>query len=376
MSNEKTEEIRESVRSAYTEALKSSQEGTNASSCCAPSSGCCTPPVGTAAKTAGYGQDEVSQFSDASVSSFGCGNPLAFEGVQPGQVVLDLGSGAGFDLLIASEKVGADGRVIGVDMTDAMIEAAQNNAARAGVDNVEVRKGTIEELPVEDASVDWVISNCVINLSPQKERVFAEIARVLKPGGRFAISDIVAEEVPERVRNQAEVYSACIGGAISEADYAAGLRAAGLSEVEVAERFVYEAAQLRDMVGAASRDTGSAETKSRYRIRGDKPGLGHRRDHREGVEREVPRAKVGLLDVTECLELLASRCIESLIRAAAGHDAGRCRFLEPVEQSFLELHQDRGDPVGTQIGSLERILGQIETPGDPLRTEEELHPVC
>jgi SAM-dependent methyltransferase len=260
MSNEKTEEIRESVRSAYTEALKSSQEGTNASSCCAPSSGCCTPPVGTAAKTAGYGQDEVSQFSDASVSSFGCGNPLAFEGVQPGQVVLDLGSGAGFDLLIASEKVGADGRVIGVDMTDAMIEAAQNNAARAGVDNVEVRKGTIEELPVEDASVDWVISNCVINLSPQKERVFAEIARVLKPGGRFAISDIVAEEVPERVRNQAEVYSACIGGAISEADYAAGLRAAGLSDVEVAERFVYEAAQLRDMVGAASRDTGSAET--------------------------------------------------------------------------------------------------------------------
>jgi len=194
------------------------------------------------------------------VSSFGCGNPLAFEGVEPGQVVLDLGSGAGFDLLIASEKVGPDGHVIGIDMTDAMIDAARENAAKAGADNVEVRKGTIEKLPVEDSSVDWVISNCVINLSPEKERVFAEVARVLKPGGRFAISDIVAEEVSDRVRDQAEVYSACIGGAISEQDYAAGLKAAGLGEVEVAERFVYEASQLREMVGAASRDTGSAET--------------------------------------------------------------------------------------------------------------------
>ncbi|RKZ12980.1 methyltransferase type 11, partial [bacterium] len=189
--------------------------------------------------------------------SFGCGNPLAFEGVQPGQVVVDLGSGAGFDLLIAAKKVGTDGHVIGVDMTDAMIEAARENAARSGADNVEVRKGTIEKLPIDDASVDWVISNCVINLSPEKDRVFKEIARVLKPGGRFAISDIVAEEVPDRVRNQAEVYSACIGGAISEAEYSAGLQSAGLGEVEVTERFVYEASQLREMVGAASRDTGS-----------------------------------------------------------------------------------------------------------------------
>ena len=260
MSNEKTNEIRESVSAAYTEALKSSQEPASGGSCCAPSSGCCTPPAGTAAKTAGYSADELTHFSDASVSSFGCGNPLAFEGVQPGQVVLDLGSGAGFDLLIASEKVGPDGHVIGVDMTDAMIDAARENAAKAGANNVEVRKGTIEKLPVEDATVDWVISNCVINLSPEKGRVFAEVARVLKPGGRFAISDIVAEEVSDRVRDQAEVYSACIGGAISEQDYAEGLKAAGLSEVEVAERYVYEASQLREMVGAASRDTSSTET--------------------------------------------------------------------------------------------------------------------
>ena len=140
---------------------------------------------------------------------------------------------------------------------DAMIEAARTNAARAGATNVEVRKGTIEELPVEDGAADWVISNCVINLSPEKDRVFNEIARVLKPGGRFAISDIVAEDVPDKVRAQADVFSACIGGAISESEYEAGLKSAGLAEVEVAERYVYEASQLREMVGAASRDTGS-----------------------------------------------------------------------------------------------------------------------
>jgi SAM-dependent methyltransferase len=259
MSDEKTREVHESVSSAYTEALQSSRKGSGDSGC-APSSGCCTPPVGTAAKTAGYTTEELSRYSEASVSSFGCGNPLAFEGVEPGQAVLDLGSGAGFDLLIASAKVGPEGKVIGVDMTDAMIEAARENAAKAGATNVEVRKGTIEELPVEDGSVDWVISNCVINLSPDKPRVFAEIARVLRPGGRFAISDIVAEEISDRIREQAEVYSACIGGAISEADYIAGLGAAGLAEVEVTERFVYEASQLREMVGSASRDTGSATT--------------------------------------------------------------------------------------------------------------------
>jgi ubiquinone/menaquinone biosynthesis C-methylase UbiE len=260
MSTPKTNEVHDAVRSAYTEALKSSQQSMPASSCCAPSTSCCTPPAGTAAKTAGYSAEELGQFNEASTSSFGCGNPLAFEGVKPGEVVIDLGSGAGFDLLIASKKVGDEGKVIGIDMTDAMIEAARANAARAGATNVEVRKGTIEKLPVEDGTVDWVISNCVINLSPEKDRVFKEIARVLKPGGRFAISDIVAEDVPDKVRAQADVFSACIGGAISESEYEAGLKSAGLAEVEVAERYVYEASQLREMVGAASRDTGSDAT--------------------------------------------------------------------------------------------------------------------
>ena len=141
-------------------------------------------------------------------------------------------------------------------MTDAMIERAQANAAAAGLANVEVRKGLIEDLPVDDASVDWVISNCVINLSPDKPAVFAEIARVLKPGGRMLVSDIVVEDLPDWVRENKALYSACVAGAISESDYVAGLRAAGLADVEVRDRLVYDAGQLeamyREEIGRAS----------------------------------------------------------------------------------------------------------------------------
>ena len=237
------QEVREQVSQAYANALEQSKQREG---------GCCsTPvPVGVAAQTAGYSDEEKRAFDGAAQSSFGCGNPLAFVDVEEGQVVLDLGSGAGFDLLIASRKVGDGGKVIGVDMTDDMIEAARENARRAGADNIELRKGTIEELPVEDGSVDWVISNCVINLSPEKEKVFAEIARVLKPGGRFSVSDIVAEDLPQEIREAALAYSACIGGAISEPEYISGLEAAGLSSVEVTERAVYDEAQLRGMVGS------------------------------------------------------------------------------------------------------------------------------
>ncbi|MDJ0976413.1 MAG: arsenite methyltransferase [Planctomycetota bacterium] len=235
------EEIRDQVAKSYAKALTDSQ------GCCTPA--CCEPPAATAAKVAGYG-DELAQHTEAGQSSFGCGNPLAFAEVQEGETVLDLGSGAGLDLLIAADKVGETGRVIGVDMTDEMIEAARANAAKAGHGQVEVRKGVIEALPVDDASVDWVISNCVVNLSPEKERVFAEIFRVLKPGGRFSVSDIVAEQLPESVRDFAAAYHACIAGAISETDYVEGLRAAGLEEVSSSERFEYEIEHLRGLVGA------------------------------------------------------------------------------------------------------------------------------
>ncbi len=236
--------VHEQVSQAYTEALRRSEAG--GTGCCGP----LTTPAGAAAQLAGYDLESDSVPSNVAQSSFGCGNPLAFAGVRPGETVLDLGSGAGLDLLIAAEKVGASGRVIGVDMTDAMIEKARENIASAGATNVEVRKGIIEQLPVEDGSVDWVISNCVINLATDKPQVFREIARVLKPGGHFSISDIVVEELPDWLRSHAAAYSACVGGAISEADYSAGLAAAGLTEIEVTERFVYDAPQLQAIIGS------------------------------------------------------------------------------------------------------------------------------
>ncbi len=242
------EDVRERVSQAYAEALRRSQEEPAATACCAPVDGG-TEPAGVAAKCADYSA-ELDAHAEAGKSSFGCGNPLAMAGVKAGETVLDLGSGAGFDLLIAADLVGPGGRVIGVDMTDAMIEAARASAAKAGYDNVEVRKGIIEELPVEDASVDHVISNCVVNLSPEKQRVFAEIQRVLKPGGRFSIFDIVAEDLPQALLDHPAAYSACVAGAIPQNDYLAGLRAAGLTDVEVAERLEYDALQLKGMIGS------------------------------------------------------------------------------------------------------------------------------
>jgi arsenite methyltransferase len=204
---------------------------------------------GLVAKLAGYREEELRKLpEDAVVNSFGCGNPVAFSEVAPGDVVLDLGSGAGLDLLIAAEKVGPSGRVIGVDMTDEMIARARANIAAAGLANVEVRKGIIEELPVETDSVDWVISNCVINLSPEKDRVFSEIARVLKPGGRMMVSDMVVQDMPEWVRKSAALYASCVAGAISEEAYLDGLRRAGLEQVEVTARMVYDASQLSSFV--------------------------------------------------------------------------------------------------------------------------------
>lgn len=219
------------VKESYQDMLKLAQQK--------PS--CCTSSP--AARLAGY--EDTERHAEAAGASFGCGNPLAFAGVREGDTVLDLGSGAGLDLLIAAEKTGPDGLVIGVDMTDDMIEVARKNASKAGHSNIEVRRGLIEELPVDDHSVDWVISNCVINLSPDKPAVFREIARVMKPGAQFSISDIVVENLPDWIRESAAAWSACVAGAISEMDYLEGLRNAGLEDVAVTERLVYDAPQLR-----------------------------------------------------------------------------------------------------------------------------------
>ena len=247
-------EIREYVSKAYTKAVTT------------PSGGCCggmhPQQKGTVVKIAGYDGTQLSELpANAVENSFGCGNPLAFSEVKEGDTVVDLGSGAGIDLLIAAKKTGPTGRVIGIDMTDAMIERARANIAEAGMsDYVEVRKGLIEDMPIESGTVDWVISNCVINLSPEKGRVFAEIARVLKPGGRMLVSDIVVDALPEELRRNQALYNSCVSGAISEKDYLDGLRKAGLTDVQVRTRHVYDDCQLEGLIESEIVETGEAKS--------------------------------------------------------------------------------------------------------------------
>lgn len=252
----KSDTIRKEVSQSYARAVTTAVTG----------GGCCGDAAaskGVAAKLAGYTADEVNALpSEAVVNSFGCGNPVAFSGVKKGDVVLDLGSGAGIDLLLAARKVGPEGRVIGVDMTDEMIAKARENIKAAKLDNVEVRKGIIEALPVEDSSVDWVISNCVINLSPEKSRVFSEIARVLKPGGQMLVSDIMVEHLPEELRQSKELYSSCIAGAIPEKEYLQGLQDAGLTDVEVRGRLVYDQDHIKGLVDSEVDGSGCCGTDS------------------------------------------------------------------------------------------------------------------
>ena len=203
-----------------------------AESCCGD--GCCSDVSGTYGLEL-YDAAEREGLPDAALlASLGCGNPTAVAELREGETVLDLGSGGGIDVLLSARRVGPTGRAIGVDMTDEMLSLARRNAAEAGAANVEFRKGTIEALPLDDASVDVVISNCVINLASDKQAVFAEIARVLKPGGRVGVSDVVADDLltPEQ-RAERGSYVGCIAGALSFREMRDGLRSVGLADVEV-----------------------------------------------------------------------------------------------------------------------------------------------
>jgi SAM-dependent methyltransferase len=214
--------IREQVREGY------SRVAENSSNCCGS---------GTADETArkiGYSEEELQAAPDGANLGVGCGNPTALASVKPGEVVVDLGSGAGFDAFLAARAVGPNGRVIGVDMTDAMLEKARENARKGGYSNVEFRKGTIEDLPLESESVDVIISNCVINLSPEKDRVFREAFRVLRPGGRLMISDIVLERpLPPELASSIDAYLGCVGGASVRGEYLETIGKAGFESVEI-----------------------------------------------------------------------------------------------------------------------------------------------
>jgi arsenite methyltransferase len=213
------------VREAYGK-IAQSQQGCGC--------GTCGPDAKEFAKSIGYSEGELAVIPDEANLALSCGNPTALASLREGEVVLDLGSGAGFDCFLAAAKVGPKGKAIGVDMTPEMVEKARNNAKKNGIENVEFRLGEIENLPVRDNSVDVVISNCVINLSADKPRVFQEIYRVLKPGGRIAISDIaLLKELPQKVRESIEAYVGCVGGAMLIDEYKKIVEAAMLKDVKV-----------------------------------------------------------------------------------------------------------------------------------------------
>ena len=224
------EEIKKVVREGYAKIAKQD------SSCCAPVNSCCgsTDLAQDIGKSIGYTEEELKAVPEGANLGLGCGNPVALASLRKGETVLDLGSGGGFDCFLAGDKVGENGRVIGVDMTPEMIERARENARKGNYGNVEFRLGEIENLPVADNSVDIVISNCVINLAPDKRRVFTEAFRVLKPGGRLMISDIVLlRELPDFIKDSIEAYIGCLSGAIMRNEYIEAIKAAGFQEVRI-----------------------------------------------------------------------------------------------------------------------------------------------
>lgn len=264
------DEIKQAVREGYTKLL-------DVSSCCAAACSTAPLPIPLERKRAeltevvGYTAEELEALpQEAVASAFGCGNPLSFAEVKAGQVVLDIGSGAGLDCLLASEKVGPIGRVIGLDMTPAMIARAREHARNVGAANVEFRLGDAEQMPVDDESVDWVISNCVINLAPDKRRVFSEVVRVLVPGGQVSISDIVlGDDLPDEIVQNVDALVGCVAGAIKESTYLQAMRDAGLTDVVVTSRMVYTEEQLAGfLAGVDNNNTATLQMLwTRYRDR-------------------------------------------------------------------------------------------------------------
>lgn len=224
------EQAKQAVRSRYGSIVE--KEGT----CCATEKncGCSTDIPERISGQLGYSEAEMAAVPEGANLGLGCGNPVALAGLREGETVLDLGSGAGFDCFLAAAQVGRSGRVIGVDMTPQMVAKARENARKGGYENVEFRLGEIERLPVDEAEVDVIMSNCVINLVPDKGRAFSEAFRVLRPGGRLMVSDIVLTgELPAAIKNSVEAYTGCISGASRREEYLAAIRAAGFEQVEI-----------------------------------------------------------------------------------------------------------------------------------------------
>lgn len=246
MKQASVDEVRETVRQRYASA--------------AVSASCCGSPLEGESAVFGASQYDESAHAllpeEAIIASLGCGNPTALADLRPGEVVLDLGSGGGIDVLLSARRVGASGMAYGIDMTDEMLDLARANLAKSGLQNVEFRKGHIEDIPLPDNSVDVIISNCVINLSGDKSRVFAEALRVLRPGGRFAVSDVVlAAALPAELESVTALWTGCISGALTEQQCVQGLQEAGFEDISIEPTSVFDAAALADLAA----DYGEAE---------------------------------------------------------------------------------------------------------------------
>ena len=242
-----TANIKEAVKEKYGQAALRVSTG-GASACCgtAPSSSCCGDPITSDL----YDDSQKGLLPETAVrASLGCGNPTALAHLNPGEIVLDLGSGGGIDVLLSAKRVGPTGKAYGLDMTDEMLALAEENKRKAGVENVEFLKGEIEKIPLPDDSVDVIISNCVINLSANKDRVFREAFRVLKPGGRFAVSDVVTrgEMLPE-IKNSILLWVGCVAGALEEGEYRNKLAAAGFEHIEVEPTRIYRIEDAREFL--------------------------------------------------------------------------------------------------------------------------------
>jgi ubiquinone/menaquinone biosynthesis C-methylase UbiE len=235
-------EVKEYVKKRYSEIAQSRE------SCCPTA--CCDTSTSDVALQIGYSKEDLQNIPEVSSMGLGCGNPVALASLQEGETVLDLGSGGGIDVFLAAKKVGIKGKVIGIDMTEEMINKARSTAIKYAYENVEFRLGEIEDLPLKDQSVDVVISNCVINLSPDKEKVFREAHRVLKPTGRLLVSDIVTEgDLPEEVKKSFDAWAGCIAGALEKNQYLNTIQRAGFHKVQIVSQSTYDVDISQDLQG-------------------------------------------------------------------------------------------------------------------------------
>jgi len=242
-------EIKQKVGKRYAELARQAAQRAPAS-CCAPQASCCGPAEPAVVDPISgqlYAPEDLREVPlEAALASLGCGNPVALAELHPGEVVLDLGSGGGIDVLLSARRVGPTGKAYGLDMVDEMLELARENQRKAGIENVEFLKGEIEDVPLPDGSVDVIISNCVVNLSPDKDQVLREAYRVLKPGGRIAVSDIIFRgEMPEGLRRNLELWAGCVAGALKEEEYVGKLKAAGFQNIGVEVTRVWKEEDLQ-----------------------------------------------------------------------------------------------------------------------------------